>query len=84
MLYRVHISMHVHSRLFSGLSLFIMWNPLTNPECVLVMLQHRCEWEMPSWLLSYKVQLFSLTELPFEGMCCPIFQRTVPSSYASS
>jgi hypothetical protein len=24
MLYRVHISMHVHSRLFSGLSLFIM------------------------------------------------------------
>jgi hypothetical protein len=28
---------------------------------------------MPSWLLSYKVQLFSLTELPFEGMCCLIF-----------
>lgn len=34
--------------------------------------QHRCVWETPSWLLSYKFQLFSLTEVRLR-VCVALF-----------
>ena len=53
------------------LSFLTMWNLWTNNGCVLLMSQHCCVWEMPSWWL-YKSQLFSLPEVLLK-VCVVLF-----------
>jgi hypothetical protein len=53
----------MYSDLFSGLSLLTVWNLWKDTGCVLLMPEHLCVWETPSWLLAYTFYLFSLTEV---------------------